>query len=175
MSDERLGAFAEHPASIAGGWAEDRGVREWRGNLTLAVAGRLLVLVSMQGVGFYAKSGRLAAGATAVRLRLQGPNPDGMTQLMVFAGSAWSWEARAEAALAASLVVPGTMSFRTGWLTDWAVAPGGALRVLLLALAAEDVESRRNGLWAVKPRHRDALPPIWAVPLTRTRHGVLAG
>ncbi|HYF08183.1 MAG TPA: hypothetical protein VD970_11225 [Acetobacteraceae bacterium] len=175
MTGERLGDFAEHEAALTGAWGEDRGVRVWDGQLALTVPGRLLLLVEASGTRFHAKSARLPAGETPLRLRIQGPNPDGQTQIMLRVAGTSCDEARVPAAVAAALNPPAMLRFRTGWLTDWATTPDGALVIRVLALAAADVASRRNGIWAVKPRHLAALPPEWAAALSRGRRGVMPG
>lgn len=173
MTAERLAGFEAHRCTIQGAWTEDRGVREWRGTLHLPVPSRVLVLVTCGAARHFAKSGRLAAGPVLFALRLQGPNPDGSTQIMVRAGSACASDARPESAIAAVLRAPDMLALETGALTDWATTPDGALVVALLPLAAADIETKRNGIWGVKPCHRDGLPPDWAEALTRGRHGML--
>lgn len=165
----RLGDFAEHIATIRGGWTGYHGQRRWQGALEMPVAGRALMLVETDGAAFYAKTGALPPGATVVDLLLRGPNPDGSVQVMLRAGGTSCAEARIPAASSAAMAIAAETMLRTGWVMPWAAAPGAAIR--WLTLAATDVASHRNGIWAVKPRHLAGLPESWAAALSRGRQG----
>lgn len=168
----KLGDFAEHIAAIRGGWTDHHGQRRWQGALEMPVAGRALMLVEADGTAFYAKTGALPPGATEVDLLLHGPNPDGGVQVMLRAGGTACAETRIPATSSAAMAIAAETMLCTGWVMPWAAAPGAAIH--WLTLAAEDVASRRNGIWAVKPRHLAGLPAPWAAALSRGRHGRMA-
>jgi hypothetical protein len=44
---------------------------------------------------------------------------------------------------------------------------------IALAIAKGGITSKRNGIWAVKPRLRDSLDEPWQYILSKTRHGFL--
>jgi hypothetical protein len=43
----------------------------------------------------------------------------------------------------------------------------------LLAIAKVDITSKRNGIWALKPRLLESLPPSWQAIFSKTRHGFI--
>ena len=45
--------------------------------------------------------------------------------------------------------------------------------ICLLAIAKTDITSKRNGIWALKPRVVESLEEPWRQVLSKTRHGFI--
>lgn len=66
---------------------------------------------------------------------------------------------------------PSEFRFCTGHSVDWRHHADANPSIRLLVLAASDVDTKRNGIWGVKRRHRAVLQADWVAVLTRTRNG----
>ena len=65
------------------------------------------------------------------------------------------------------------MTFASGALITCARDRQSQPFLALLAIAKVDITSKRNGIWALKPRLLESLPASWQVILSKTRHGFI--
>ena len=68
---------------------------------------------------------------------------------------------------------PLPMTFASGALVTCATDRQSQPFLLLLAIAKVDISSKRNGLWALKPRLLENLPTSWQAIFSKTRHGFI--
>ena len=68
---------------------------------------------------------------------------------------------------------PLPMTFASGALVTCARDRQSQPFLALLALAKEDITSKRNGIWVLKPRLLTNLPEKWRHILSKTRHGFI--
>jgi hypothetical protein len=71
------------------------------------------------------------------------------------------------------LAAPLPMTFSSGALVTFARDKQSQPFLALLAIAKVDITSKRNGIWALKPRLLANLPPSWRAIFSKTRHGFL--
>ena len=62
-------------------------------------------------------------------------------------------------------------TFQTGRLFTFTMDTKNQPFIYLLAIAKEDIKSKRCGIWAVKPRLLEGVEEPWLTVLSRTRHG----
>jgi hypothetical protein len=65
------------------------------------------------------------------------------------------------------------MTFPAGHLVPFATDTQQQPFIFLLALAKADITSKRNGIWAVKPRVLERVEASWRDILSKTRHGFI--
>jgi len=65
------------------------------------------------------------------------------------------------------------MTFDTGHVFTLAMDTQHQPFICLLAIAKMDITSKRNGLWALKPRLVESLEEPWRLVLSKTRHGFI--
>jgi hypothetical protein len=65
------------------------------------------------------------------------------------------------------------MTFPSGHLFPFAIDTQQQPFISLLALAKGDITSKRNGIWAVKPRVLERVEASWRDILSKTRHGFI--
>ena len=65
------------------------------------------------------------------------------------------------------------MTFHIGHVFTFAMDTQHRPFICLLAIAKVDIKSKRNGIWALKPRLRESLDEPWLHPLSKTRHGFI--
>ena len=68
---------------------------------------------------------------------------------------------------------PLPMTFSSGALVTCATDRQSQPFLLLLAIAKVDISSKRNEIWALKPRLLTSLPEMWRAILSKTRHGFI--
>jgi len=68
---------------------------------------------------------------------------------------------------------PLPMTFASGALVPCARDRQLQPFLALLAIAKVDITSKRNGIWALKPRLLENLPPSWRAIFSKTRHGFI--
>jgi hypothetical protein len=68
---------------------------------------------------------------------------------------------------------PLPMTFASGTLVTFARERQSQQFLALLAIAKVDVTSKRNGIWALKPRLLESLPASWQAIFSKTRHGFI--
>jgi hypothetical protein len=68
---------------------------------------------------------------------------------------------------------PLPMTFASGTLVTCARDRQSQPFLSLLAIAKADITSKRNGIWALKPRLLESLPPSWRAIFSKTRHGFI--
>ena len=71
------------------------------------------------------------------------------------------------------LAAPLPMMFASGALITCATDRQSQPFLLLLAIAKVDITSKRNGIWALKPRLLESLPASWQAIFPKTRHGFI--
>jgi hypothetical protein len=71
------------------------------------------------------------------------------------------------------LSAPLPITFPSGALYALAADRRSRPFLLLLAIAKVDITSKRNGIWALKPRLLESLPEIWRHILSKIRHGFI--
>jgi hypothetical protein len=73
------------------------------------------------------------------------------------------------------VVFPGDLpiTFDAGQLFTFAMDTQQQPFLRLLAIAKTDITSKRNGIWALKPRLVERLEEPWRQVLSKTRHGVI--
>ena len=71
------------------------------------------------------------------------------------------------------LSAPLPMTFASGALVTCARDRQSQPFLALLAIAKVDMTSKRNGIWALKPRLLENLPPSWRHIFSKTRHGFI--
>jgi hypothetical protein len=79
--------------------------------------------------------------------------------------------AHAEGRVCFSYPLP--MTFSSGALVTCATDRQSQPFLLLLAIAKVDISSKRNEIWALKPRLLTSLPEMWRAILSKTRHGFI--
>jgi len=165
----RLADFAEHDVSLSGKWTDYHGQRRFIGRLDNAAPLRLASFVA-SGKGFwYAKSGRLYTETFGVDLLLHPTYGGESIQVILTTGSVINSRARMKTSR--RIEIPDRFEFKTGHLVDWAPPDAVGPTIRLLAIAAEDLKTRRCGIWGVKPKYLPAVPEPWRPMLTKTRHG----
>ena len=65
------------------------------------------------------------------------------------------------------------MTFPSGALCVFATDRQLQPFLSLLAIAKVDITSKRNGIWALKPRLLASLPEVWREIFSKTRHGCI--
>jgi hypothetical protein len=65
------------------------------------------------------------------------------------------------------------MTFASGALVTIARERQSQPFLSLLAIAKVDIASKRNGIWVLKPRLLESLPPSWRAIFSKTRHGFI--
>ena len=65
------------------------------------------------------------------------------------------------------------MTFASGALWQLAMDRQSRPFLSLLAIAKVDITSKRNGIWALKPRLLESLPASWRNIFSKTRHGFI--
>ena len=68
------------------------------------------------------------------------------------------------------LSYPLPMTFFSGTLVTCATDRQSQPFLALLAIAKADITSKRNGIWALKPRLLESLPERWRAIFSKTRH-----
>jgi hypothetical protein len=63
------------------------------------------------------------------------------------------------------------MTFHTGRVFTFGTDSQHQAFIYLLAISKADIKSKRNGIWAVKPRLLEGMDEPWLHVLSRTRHG----
>jgi hypothetical protein len=63
------------------------------------------------------------------------------------------------------------MTFHSGHMFAFATDAQNQSFIRLLAIAKVDIKSKRNGIWALKPRLLDGVDESWRAVLSKTRHG----
>jgi hypothetical protein len=71
------------------------------------------------------------------------------------------------------LAAPLPMTFVSGALIIFARERQSQPFLSLLAIAKVDMTSKRNGIWALKPRLLESLPETWRAIFSKTRHGFI--
>jgi hypothetical protein len=71
------------------------------------------------------------------------------------------------------LAVSLPMTFSSGALVTFARDRQSQPFLSLQAIAKVNIASKRNGLWALKPRLLENLPPSWRAIFSKTRHGFM--
>jgi hypothetical protein len=71
------------------------------------------------------------------------------------------------------LSAPLPMTFASGALVTIARERQSQPLLSLLAIAKVDIASKRNGIWVLKPRLLESLPPSWRAIFSKTRHGFI--
>jgi hypothetical protein len=80
-------------------------------------------------------------------------------------------DAYSEGRVCLSVSLP--MTFSSGALVTFATDRQSQPFLALLAIAKADITSKRNGIWALKPRLLESLPERWREIFTKTRHGFI--
>jgi hypothetical protein len=65
------------------------------------------------------------------------------------------------------------ITFDAGQLLTLAMDTQQQPFIRLLAIAKVDITSKRNGIWALKPRLVESLEEPWRQVLSKTRHGFI--
>jgi hypothetical protein len=68
------------------------------------------------------------------------------------------------------LSAPLPITFPSGALCSLATDRQSRPFLALLAIAKVDITSKRSGIWALKPRLLESLPPSWRAIFSKTRH-----
>ena len=172
-----LGSFTKETVRLTGAWEDYYGTRRFRGLIQAPVEIRIVSLcrndlpAKNAGLWAYAKSGKFYQPDFEVDLLLQPTFEGTRFQPILRCGSAINADAQLGRASARRFSVQEDFEFNTGALVDWAWDSKRRPAIKLLAFAYTDLKKLRNGIWAVKPRFRDALPEPWRLPLSKTRKG----
>lgn len=65
------------------------------------------------------------------------------------------------------------MMFHSGQVFPFATDTQHQPFICLVAIAKVDIKSKRNGIWAIKPRLLDSVDEPWRHIFSKTRHGVI--
>lgn len=167
----KLADFAEHAVTLQGGWNDYHGQRRFLGALACAAPVRVMSLLACGAGHAYTKSGRTDGTAIEIALSDHPIWQGERRQIMLRIGD--ELNTRGVLDKARGIEIPDRCIFATGMVFDWAAPDALGSPIKLLVIARSDLETRRNGIWRVKPHHAAALPESWRAALTATRHGLV--
>jgi hypothetical protein len=166
------GSLRQITVTVEGAWDTGAPRLDWHGR---AWATEPIVALTLNGFGRWAKSDRpLADGSVAVRLLLMPYDKErGDIQVNFSVGGGH--------ALSRTTVPPDyrptvkkSAVFRAGQLGSFAMVEGSrTVSLIVLFVCRSDVRIGRNGLWNLRPIHRESVSEPWRSVLSYGRSGNL--
>lgn len=168
----QTGSLKQITVTVDGTWHTAALRRDWCGR---AQAAEPIVALTLNGFGEWAKSDRpLTDGSLTVRLLLGPYDKERRDVLVNFSvGGGYS--------LSRTIVEPDYRPsienfavFRTGQLDSFATIEGSrTVSLFALFVCRADVRIGRNGLWNLRPKHRELVSEPWRSALSYGRSGKL--
>jgi hypothetical protein len=157
--------------TIDGSWHEDDHYLRFTGAIASSAPFVILSLLKHSETYHYIKHKK--SDALDVPLDLfQGKFPhDNRYQHSLMIGHAVNTGAVSEGRLFLSADLP--MTFQSGQVFPFATDMQQHPFIYLVAIAKVDIKSKRNGIWALKPRLLEGVDEPWRSVLSRTRHGFI--
>lgn len=166
------GSLRQITVTVDGTWDTAASRDDWHGR---ARAADPIVALTLNGFGRWAKSERpLTDGSLAVRLLLmpyEKERGDVQVNFSVGGGHALS-RTTVESDYRPS--IEKIAAFRTGQIGSFATVKGShKVSLSVLFICRSDVRIGRNGLWNLRPNHRESVSEPWRLALSYGRSGTL--
>lgn len=159
------------PLTIDGSWHEEDQYLRFTGTIASSAPFVILSLLKYDDAFHYMKHKKSDALDVSLDL-FQGKFPhQNRYQPILSIGHAVNTGTVSEGRLFLADEMP--MTLHTGQMFPFATDSQQRPFIYLVAIAKVDIKSKRNGIWALKPRLLDSVDEPWRVALSRTRHGLI--
>ncbi|MCZ6874124.1 MAG: hypothetical protein O7G88_11465 [bacterium] len=156
--------------TINGSWQEDNHYLRFTGTISSSAPFVILSLLNCGETYHYMKHNKSDALEVSLDLYQSKFPHDNRYQHSLTIGHSVNLSTVSEGRLYLSADLP--ITFQSGRVFTFAMDTQHQPFISLVAIAKVDIKSKRNGIWALKPRLLGSLDASWLHILSKTRHGV---
>ena len=162
--------LTEQQLTIDGSWQEDDQYLRFTGTISSSAPSVILSLLKRGETYHYMKHNKSDALEVSLDLYQSKFPHDNRYQHSLMVGHSVNVSTVSEGRLYLSADLP--MTFQSRRVFTFAIDTQHQPFICLVAIAKVDIKSKRNKIWALKPRLLDGLDASWLDILSKTRHGV---
>jgi hypothetical protein len=163
--------LTQQSLTLDGSWQDDAPHLRFTGTLSSSAPFVILSLLKYGETSHYMKHTKSDALAVPLVLyQMKFPDQNRYQHTLSIANSV-NLGANSEGSLVLTGNLP--MTFNAGEVFTIALDTQHQPFICLLAIAKVDITSKRNGIWALKPRLVESLEEPWRRILSKTRHGFI--